>query len=267
MRLKFLLVVLLTLLSVQTAAAQQNPNVVIFNGFHFTYDSALARNVNIVQFAGDPVNQEGPGGPEPPHIQFILYNTPAPNPDGTPNPIPGPFEAPGVIRFYKAADINRYKLSQMQFTALSKLLANHTDLAQYMAVNMDKANPLPYLPVFPAGQVIRARAEYAKTDSFEGVRYITIFRQDVSPFVANEFQYTFQGLSADKSYYVVAIFRITAPGFPAKIGSNFDYDAFSKNFENYLKESTDKLNKAAPNTFKPSLAALNATIESLSLSP
>jgi heat shock protein HslJ len=145
---------------------------------------------------------------------------------------------------------------------LQLILADRPDLATFMVVDEVALPTLPFMPQMPAAQVIRARAQYIETASVRGVSYVTVYRQDVSPFVNNEFFYTFQGLSADGTQYVSAIFRLDASVFPAEIPADFDMEAFNAQFTAYLTESVNQLNAATPESFAPSLTAIDAVIQS-----
>lgn len=261
MKRNWIVVTLLLMLGVVPALAQDGTsNTVQFNGFGFNFDSALATNVIISQYPGDAPDLQQPGGPEPRYTQFNLYAQP-PAPEAA-------FDAPVSVRVYRIADITAYPDSIQQVQALQNLVAQRPDLASYMIVNGDNtaSTDLPFLPVMPAAQAIRARAQYVETPALKGVSYVTVYRQDVSPFINNEFRYTFQGMSNDGLYYVSVVFMVTAPDFPAEIPSDFDYDTFTAGFVDYLTESVGKLNNAAAETFTPSLTMLDALAQSFTFS-
>ncbi len=257
MKLKILLLVLLAALCVTPALAQDSATfAVAFDGFSFNLPPAVASNVNISQYPGDPTTLDQPGGPEVKHTQFLLYN-------GSTSP-ESYLDGAGGIRIYNTADFTGYDQATQVDQNLQSLLAQRPDLGQYMVSdpNQGNANDLPFLPVFPAAQVIRARAHYIDTPSLQGVGYVTAYRQDVSPFVGSEFLYTFQGLSSDGAHYVAATFPLNTPLFPAEIPSNFDYDTFNQQFAQYLSQSIDTLNNATTEDFTPSLAVLDALVQS-----
>jgi hypothetical protein len=259
MKSKALLFTVLLLLSVTSVLAQGDPtNTVTFNNFSFKVASDFASNVNIVQFAGDPKDAQQPGGPEVPHIEFVLYN------DAT---APASFEAPTVIRLYKAQDFTGYDFPQQRFDQLKELLDKHPDLNQSMEIKPDNTseNSLPFMPVFGASQAIRARAQYVETAAVKGINYLTVYRQDVSPFTSDEFIYTFQGLSTDGEYYISASFRLTTSLFPKEIPTDFDYDKFTTNFTQYLADSVDKLNNAQPGDFTPELSVFDEIVASFTV--
>jgi hypothetical protein len=121
---------------------------------------------------------------------------------------------------------------------------------------------LPFMPVFPAAQVMRARARYVDTAAVAGISFVTAYRQDASPFINNEFLYTFQGLSTDGTYYVSAIFRLMTDLFPSELPADFDYEAFAASLMDYFTDSTALLNDATPEAFSPSLTTVDAVIQS-----
>ncbi|NLX11376.1 MAG: hypothetical protein GXY36_17150 [Chloroflexi bacterium] len=255
MRIRFLILLLVLALSAAPVLAQADPvHVVSFDGFRFSFDESLATNVDIWQFPGDPVDWEAPGWPQSPHTRFTLYN----EGDETRG---GLLQVPGVISVYPVADFESYPANQDQYQQLQTLLAERPDLEATMAVNDDgTGESLPFLPIVTGVQVIRARAGYVQTETLSGIAYVTLFRLDVSPFVASEFLYTFQGLSSDGSIYVSAVFNIDAGMFPAEMGVMDE--TFDEQFIPYLRDSVSQLNQAEPFDFEPTLDRLEAVIGS-----
>lgn len=252
-----LLVLFLLSLAAPVMAQDGGIHTVAYDGFAFSFDAALASNVTISQFAGDPVDLEQPGGPQAPYTEFLIYN-------GTPAPQSW-WDAAGVIRVYGTADLAAYSTHQTELANLQNLLATRADLTPYMQIgdiNVEQPT-LPFLPIFPAHQVIRARAQYIDTPMLAGISYVTAFRQDVSPFIGSEFLYTFQGLSGDGLYYVAGFFRLNTPLFPAETPADLDYDEFVANFQTYLNDSITTLNNAAPTDFTPSLDLIEPIVQSM----
>ena len=109
--------------------------------------------------------------------------------------IPRPLDSPGVARFYRVADLGRYEWASAQLEALTSLLEARPDLASHMTPGADGSiDPLPFIVDDSAAQALDARARYVDTPEVAGVAYLTAFRQDVSPFTAGDFWYTFQGI-------------------------------------------------------------------------
>lgn len=76
---------------------------------------------------------------------------------------------------------------------------------------------LPYLPLANAAQVLHAAEAYLSFPGGSGLRSLTIFRQDFSPFLRREVLYTFQGLSTDGRWYVSLTFPAEPPVLPARL--------------------------------------------------
>lgn len=249
---------LLALCALPVAAQETTSSTVSFNGFSFSFDSSLATNVNILQNPGDPVEFEAPGGPQVKNTEFMLYNEFPPT---------SSLESPASIRVYNTADFAGYTFFEERLQQLQTLLSEQPDLTPYMTVSENLSeNALPFLPVFPAAQVIRARAQYIETAAVTGVAFVTIYSQAPEPFISDVFMYTFQGISTDGQYYVSAIFRLSTDLFPSEPDPNLDYEAFVEGITEYFTESITTLNEAAPEDFTPSLTTLDAVIQSFSFS-
>jgi hypothetical protein len=253
-KLASLMLVLIFALGLSPVSAQDGrQHQVLFDGFGFSFDAALAANVNIWHYAGDPPDR--PYLPEPPYTMFVLYNE-RPAPENV-------FDGSGGVYVYKTADLAGYTAYQEEVARFQTLLAERPDLTPYMVTPENVSdNTLPFLPIFPAGQVIRARVQYVDTPSVSGISFITAYREDAYPFLADGFLYTFQGLSADGAYYVSAIFPLNTPLFPTDVPANFDIDAFIANIHAYFADSVATLNGATPEDFVPSLTTLDVVIQS-----
>lgn len=259
MKFRFIALALLALSAFPILAQDGATHSVTFDGFSFSYPSSLAANLNITEIPGDPTDLEQPGGPQVGHTQFTLnYNHP-PAPENF-------FDTSATIRVYRTAEFADYEFFNQELQALQTLLADRPDLTPFVdATEATQENSLPFVPVFPAAQVMRARANYVDTGTLSGISYITLYRQDVAPFLGHEFIYTFQGISSDGSTYVSAVFWIFTDLFPSEFPEDFDYEAFSAEYEQYVVESVATLNNASPDDFAPSLATLDALIGTFSV--
>lgn len=240
--------------------AQATTSRVAFDGVGLSFDEALGASVDITTVPGQPTDIEQPSGPEPPHLAFTLYG-----PQSEATKVPKASLAPGVVRFYRTADLADYGQASEELAMLNGLLSDRPDLAAYEEVAPDgSGSALPYLPVMPASQVIRARAQYIDTPALAGVAYVTAFRQDVSPFAASDFWYTFQGLSTDGAWYVAADFVTEAGMFPLKVtAKEADRIADPERYVEYLAQSVAQLDEAAPDAFSPPTASIDALVRSI----
>lgn len=247
MKIKIAVFTLLALVFVFPAQAQDT-NTVTYNGFSLSFDSALAQHINIVQISG----AESVFPPLAPHTRFFLYDEFPPAPEGL-------FDRGVVVMVHPTAGFAGNAGAEAALEQLQTLLDERPDLAAFMTVGEDMSGvTLPFLPAVAAGQVVRARAQYVETPQVCGLSYVTAYRQDMGPFTAGEFFYTFQGLSVDGAYYISAILNFDASLFPAE-PEPFDPTMFN-NVE-YLNQSIALLNEAGAEVFTPSLSLLDDLVQ------
>lgn len=240
---KLLIVLLLALLAVPALAQEEGLHRVSFDGFSFAFDDALATNVNIWGYPGD---SQDVMPPQVPHTLFSLYSD---------WPAPGfILESDAAIYVYRTAEFASYPEQANRLAQLQDLIASQMDLA---GVEM-----LPFLPVYPAGQVVRAAAQYVDTPAVQGIRFITAYMQAREPFTSASFLYTFQGISTDGSRYISIVAPLETTLFPAELAA-VDPEAFEREFDPYLADSTAALNSAAPDAFAPALSSLDALVASV----
>jgi hypothetical protein len=137
---------------------------------------------------------------------------------------------------------------------------------------------LPGVHLFNAGAVFASNIEVLNFKNGAGVRALTVFGQYYAPANNHDLFYHFQGLTDNGQYYIIAILPVTHPGlqadsnegslppageFPAYPG----FSAAEADMENYYNTITDLLGVAAPETFAPSLADLDALIASIAVTP
>lgn len=258
MKFRYLLLTVLlamTALVVLPAAAQTPTTATVgYNGFSFTYDTTVASHVDIDPYAGDPPDAAGMA--EVKHVQFTVSDS---------DTAPSLFDAAIGIRVYTAADFAMYQAYQQQYDTLQGLVGQQLDLTPFMTMSDNLSeNTLPFVPVVAAGQAIRARVQYVETASVRGISYLTMYRQDMAPFLGNEFFYTFQGVSMDGSQYVTAIVKLNTALFPAETPADFNMETFQTGYVDYVNQSIGTLNSAQPTDFTPSLATADALVQSFS---
>jgi len=237
--------------------AQETENSMLYNGIGFTYSPELGTNVNVMDYPGDPVDLEQPGGPVPPHTAFFFYDDLMNN--------YGWAAADATITVFNVGALAGYEFYETELTRLRDILAQRPDLSTFEVMPETGGQNLPFLPVFPAAQSIRSRTSYIDTQSLSGVAYVTLYRQDVSPFLANEFLYTIQALSADGQYYISAIQQVDVAGFPTEYPTDLNYEEFSANFGTYLAESIATIDNADPSALTPSPDLITNAMNSLSI--
>ena len=124
------------------------------------------------------------------------------------------------------------------------------------------AEPIPFLPWADERQLFVGRKKLLRFRDGRGVVFLTQYDQEQSP-INNEFLvYTFQGLTDDNAWYVSAVFPVAAPGMPAS-GRGDHAAEFRAGYDDYVKRTTEKLNRLPAKKFIPDLALLEEIIRSL----
>jgi len=138
-------------------------------------------------------------------------------------------------------------------------------LRQFLKDNPTNPENIPFLPTLNAGQMLHAGVAYLNFKNGSGGRYLTQYGQSFAPINNQSMFYTFQGITNDDMYYVSAIFPLSHPDLPAddSIAPFGDPQAFSDNFPQYVLGVKTNLNSQDPSSFTPSLALLDALIQSL----
>ena len=249
----------LIVLVVPPALAQQDTRKrIAFEDFGFNLDAALATNLNVVQFPGDPNDEVYPGGPQPPHTQFLLYvESPAPE---------FALQARATITVYSLDAMNGYEAHRRAAETLHDLLTERPDLSEFEQTRDSLSEiTLPFLPLWSGAQAVRARAAYVETDALNGISYVTVYRQDVAPFLDYEFIYTFQGLSTDGTKYISMLMPVRARMFPDALPTDYDFEAFVPGMTEYFAESIALLNSGSINDYEPTLSSGLDVVESITI--
>ena len=164
-----------------------------------------------------------------------------------------------------------------EYAAMADVINNRLlDMTTLLAAMPADPEGIPFLPLFNAAQVFRARVGYFPFQNGSGVRFLTEYAQYYAPVNNYDLFYTYQGLTADGKYWVSAIFPVNAPWLqetwnstevPAdgvaapRMGSaNFEAD-----MNTYYGTMLDRLNTAQPDSFTPSTLCLDQFMQSLSI--
>lgn len=269
-KLLLLFTILIALVALPTFAQESQPplTTVTYNGITFSYDptlgAVLPQTITEIPASADSI----PGSYQPAHITFTFINSQ----EG--DTLLNPDYYPQLI-IYKTDDIAAYK-DELFTKALQDLnglieAGGAGDFSAYEKAPTDDTNlTLPHLPPIPAGQTIRAQAEYLPITDGMGVRYLTSYASDVSPLTDDRIMYTYQGATnqfkGDKpGYYVAFTYPIKTGVLPTEIPADFDYNAFSANYVAEMNAAIEKINAADPGTFNPTLAALDALVQSIKI--
>lgn len=136
---------------------------------------------------------------------------------------------------------------------------------------------LPHVPYFNAASMFSAQVKRIHFQNGDGVRVVSQYAQAYAPVTNNGTFYHFQGLTNDGQYYVIAVLPVQAPflengndpsaPLPAG-GIPFPgYMADSAAAENYYQAVSAKLSSTPDDQFTPSLAQLDALVQSINVGP
>lgn len=146
-----------------------------------------------------------------------------------------------------------------------------TTLQQLIAGGaLPASDALPLLPIFNAQEEFRAQYKVTAFSSGSGIRYLTQYAQFFDPMNNHDMFYSFQGLTSDGKYWISAILPISNSMLPPN-GDNppggLTWDQFGKQFKTYLADLTEKLNIQPPESYSPTIAALDALISTIAIHP
>jgi hypothetical protein len=137
---------------------------------------------------------------------------------------------------------------------------------------------LPRLPFANADQIIGAQPVLLAFKNGSGVRVLAEYAQYSAPINNHDLFYHFQGLTSDLKYYIVATLPVNAGFLAAQSdpaasippdGVPFPGTGVTDPavYASYYQTMTSRLSATTPESFQPSLAALDALIQSLQVSP
>ena len=243
-----------------TIHASNDPSTeVLFEGIRFSYPATVAESVWPQIVAGaSPTPDKDWWDSDPAHFSLSFASPSGPAVSqrywGT------WLLLPPQIRIYPVAGIESNEFTRARVEAMRELLETKP---------ASPTNEIPVLPLINAAQVFRSQVRYLDFQNGSGVRFITQYRQDVGPVTDDEIFYTFQGLTGDGAYYVVASFPLSTAVLPDTL--NLESQAFrefeQKNYEEYMKEQVDMLDALSSAEFEPDLALLDQIVASLEIQP
>lgn len=214
-----------------------------FEGVRFSYDPALASNIQAEVIEEEPGTVDGPYWERlPRHVRFEFEGYPR----------QGETFHQAEVLIYPVEDYAR--LSEGAGPVIEELKQALKDRPS------EFDNGLPFLPQWNAAQMFHAQLRYLDS----GLRYVTQYGQDISPITNERVFYTYQGLAGNGKYYVVAIFPISSAVLPDS-GEVDDYQAFADRYQQFMKETRDALNAEPAENFAPDLELLDALVESITV--
>ncbi|MCS6773324.1 MAG: SH3 domain-containing protein [Thermoflexales bacterium] len=120
------------------------------------------------------------------------------------------------------------------------------------------------LPVSDWEPMLAATPAPLRFANGRGVRWVTMFTQQIQPVLANSLTYVFQGLSEDKQYFIAAFIPVTSTTLPSEV-TRAQREQVRMDYRRYLT-NVARLLEHEGGSFSPPLEALDAMIASLTLS-
>lgn len=170
-----------------------------------------------------------------------------------------------------------YVFSAEQYAAHDEGAANNIAFLKTCcsAENGLVPDTMPHIPFFNAGQVFASNIQALAFQNGNGVRFVTEYAQYFATINNTDLFYQYQGLTADGQGYIIVILPITAPLLPAIADPAADvppggftppsYDDLDADWPGYYENVTALLNNMAEDTFGPTLAELDALIQSITI--
>jgi hypothetical protein len=159
-----------------------------------------------------------------------------------------------------------------QYTVLQPvfLLEMVTDLQALIAGGLPGTSSLPFLPIFNAAQAFHANYALNPFVSGGGIRFLTLYAQYFAPVNNQDLFYTYQGLTNDGQYWVSAILPINHVILPETADpppGGMTWDQFSANYDVYIADMITQLEAQIPDSYLPSLTALDTLVTSITILP
>jgi hypothetical protein len=129
---------------------------------------------------------------------------------------------------------------------------------------------LPFLPLFNAAQAFYIKGKIQPFASGIGIRFSTEYAQYYVPVNNTDLFYTFQGLTNDGQYWISAILPVNHPLLPPSadpLPGGASFEDFANNYETYITDMVSQLNDQPPESFTPSLLALDVLVSSITIAP
>ena len=160
-----------------------------------------------------------------------------------------------IIRIYPVDD----------YVALMPSIADTVALLQQMLIDQpaQPAGGIPFLPIWNAAQMVRAKVSYLSFQNGSGVRFITQYGQAYWLVNSHDAFYTFQGLTNGGECYISAIFPASNPALPAE-GAPPPGETEPEIIA-YYDAIVPQLNAMSDASFVPSFTVLDALIASLEI--
>ncbi len=227
-------------------------------GVSFAYDPSLAAAVDVEIVPGTSANGPEPFGFDllPDHLVFTLRER----------------DAAENILYRQTVNIpDRPQILVFPLEAFKSINPRVYDQESALDLVVQGSPPplpgdLPLLPSTNGFQMLRAQQSVLDFQNGRGLRYLTQYAQETRQVNNQEIFYTFQGLTADRAFYVAAFFPVSTGALPPD-DRDTDHAFLAQNMEAYLDQTTAMLDALPASAFAPDLDLLDGLISSLMVLP
>jgi hypothetical protein len=217
---------------------------ILFKGVSFSFEDSFATSIEsqIIPAQGESAIPEWN---TPDYYQFAINGY----------PLQDTFHSPRILVFPIEEFIATNPNASSLIVALQQLLIDKTS----------NVEPIPFFPMFNAGQFIQSQIKFVDIQNGSGIRFLTQYGQAAWPINNHDMFYAFQGISNDGKYLISAILPISHPSLPVAETITID-TSFYDNFVSYTENIEIQLNGESETSFIPSLIELDQVINSINTS-
>ncbi len=168
-----------------------------------------------------------------------------------------------VVNQYHEPQVFIYPIND--YIALdSNIATTLSSLQTLLATQPAEPDAIPFLPIYNAAQMMRAKVEYLTFRNGSGVRFITQYGQAAIPINNLSTLYAFVGLTDDNQYLISATMPVTHPLFDADGMTEppEGWAVFSENYTTYVDTMESNLLLQPPATFTPDISLLDTMMSS-----
>lgn len=175
------------------------------------------------------------------------------------------FSGYSIQKHFHTPVIYVYPLQKLKDGGLygESMAANLQELLDDSSIDLQMDADLPFLPPFNAAQVFHVLEQRLISEHNSGIRYLTLYSQDFVGVDNYNIFYTYQGISADESYYIAAILPINSTLLSYEELTLTEMETISQDFTNYIATMTDLIRADNGESLIPALEALDAMMMSL----
>jgi len=232
-----------------------------YQGVSFIFERSLASNIKAETVTPIVLEREGdkPDSVTPKHIAFSLL---------------GPYAEQHKSSFFQP-QIHVYPIEEYKkvLAVSPEAVREFEDIVQRLATMLvedgdafGKEQWMPFLPYgIDATQQFHVHVKHLTFEQGKGIAFITQYNIEPTLINNNGLVYTFQGLTYDRRYYIVATFPVSAPFLANDASATFtrgyeikwpkqpkDWDQFEKNYKEYVSKVAKRLELLSPAEFRRS---------------